>query len=181
MSRARQAIIAAALRDSRPGFVLARADEMLLAWGTNFATAFCGVIDPRSREVTYATAGHPPAIVIDASGAARLLQYEGLPLGIERGGSYPTFRLTADYGSLLILYTDGLIEYDHDLIEGERRVLKAATNIALRRPADPAGAIERAIFKNRKPLDDTAILTIRFAAPVRFSDTPFPAPRYAAP
>jgi serine phosphatase RsbU (regulator of sigma subunit) len=162
MSRVRQAIIAAALHDSDPGSVLARANETLMTRDTRFATAICGYIDPGTLEVTYATAGHPPAIFVEKSGAARLLPYDGLPLGIEHGSSYPTFRLTADHDSLLVLYTDGLIEYDHDLIEGERRMLEAAKNIAIQRVADPAGAIEDAIFKDRKPLDDVAILTIAF-------------------
>lgn len=162
MSRARQAIIAAALQDSDPGSVLARANEILLMHDTKFATAICGYVDPGTLEVTYATAGHPPAILVDRHGVARLLQYDGLPLGIEHGSFYPTFRLRADHDSLLVLYTDGLVEYDHDLLEGERRMLEAAKNIALQRVADPAGAIEDAIFKDHKPLDDVAILTIAF-------------------
>lgn len=162
MSRARQAIISAALLDSDPGSVLARANETLMLHGTTFATAICGYIDPGTLEVTYATAGHPPGILVDKSGVARLLQYDGIPLGIEHGSAYPTFRITASHESLLVLYTDGLLEYDRDLIEGERRMLQAAENIAAQRVADPAGAIEDAIFKTHKPLDDVAILTIAF-------------------
>lgn len=162
MSRARQAIIAAALQDSNPGSVLARANQTLLTYESKFATAICGYIDPGTLEVTYATAGHPPGILVDKSGAAQLLQYDGLPLGVQRETTYQTFSLTAEHGSLLILYTDGLIEYDHDVIEGEQRMLEAARNIAVQRVADPAGAIEDAIFKDRRPLDDVAILTIAF-------------------
>lgn len=162
MSRARQAIIVAALQDSNPSSVLARANETLMMHDTQFATAIYGYIDPGTMEVTYATAGHPPAIVVAESGSAQLLQYDGLPLGVQRGSSYRTFSITADHGSLLVLYTDGLLEYDHDVIEGERRMLEAAKNIAVQRLADPAGAIEDAIFKDREPRDDVAILTIAF-------------------
>jgi len=162
MSRARQAIIAAALQDSNPGSVLTRANETLMMYDTKFATAICGYIDPGTLEITYATAGHPPAILVDQNGAAQLLQYDGLPLGIQRESTYRTFSLTAEHGSLLVLYTDGLIEYDHDVIEGQQRMLEAAKNIAVQRLIDPAGAIEDAIFKNHQPLDDAAILTIAF-------------------
>ena len=163
MRRVRQAIIAAALQDSVPGSVLARANETLMMQDDGkFATAICGYIDPKTLQVTFATAGHPPAIFVDKSGAARLLPYDGLPLGVEHGSSYPTFKLTADPESLLVLYTDGLLEYDHDLIEGERRMLEVAKNIAVKRLPDPAGAIKDAIFTDRKPLDDVAILTIAF-------------------
>jgi serine phosphatase RsbU (regulator of sigma subunit) len=46
MSRARQAIIAAALQDNDPGSVLARANETFMMQDTRFATAICGYIDP---------------------------------------------------------------------------------------------------------------------------------------
>lgn len=162
MSRVRQAIIAAALHDSDPGSVLARANETLMLQDTRFATALCGYVDPGTLEVTYATAGHPPAILVDKDGGAQLLQYDGVPLGVVKGSAYPTFTLRAEHGSLLVMYTDGLLEYNHDLIEGERRMLEVAKNIAIQRVANPAGAIEDAVFKDCKPLDDVAILTIAF-------------------
>lgn len=122
-----------------------------------------GYIEPASREVTYATAGHPPAILVSPDGSARLLPYDGLPLGVETEASYPIFRFTAEPHSMLVLYTDGLIEYDHDVIEGERRMLNAARKIARRRVANPAVEMQDEIFGQHEPLDDAAILTILFA------------------
>ena len=162
MSRARQAIIAAALQDSEPGSILARANTALLLQDTKFATAICGYIDTATLEVTYATAGHPPGIMIDKDGSAQLLEYDGLPLGVAPNAVYPTFRLDAQRDSLLVLYTDGALEYDRDLLEGERRMLQTATDIAVRRVKDPAGAIQDAIFAEYEPLDDVAILAISF-------------------
>lgn len=162
MSRARQAIIAAALHDSDPSAVLARANLTLLLQGTEFATAICGYVDPASLEVTYATAGHPPAIMVDPDGETRLLDYDGPPLGVTKNARYRTFRVEAKPDSLLVLYTDGLIEYDHNIIEGERRMLATAREIALRRATNPADAIQDAIFAANKPLDDVAILTLEF-------------------
>lgn len=80
MSRARQTIIAAALQDCDPGSVLTRANETLMAKDGKFTTAICGYIDPGTLEVAYATAGHPPAILVDKDGAAQLLQYDGVPI-----------------------------------------------------------------------------------------------------
>jgi serine phosphatase RsbU (regulator of sigma subunit) len=162
MSRARQAIIAAALQDSEPGSILVRANTALLLQDTKFATAICGYIDTATLEVTYATAGHPPGIMIDKDGSAQLLEYDGLPLGVAQNAVYPTFRLDAQRDSLLVLYTDGALEYDRDLLEGERRMLQTATDIAVRRVKDPAGAIQDAIFAEYEPLDDVAILAISF-------------------
>lgn len=162
MSRVRQAIVTAALQDSDPATVLARTNETLMLQDERFATAICGYIDPGTLQVTYATAGHPPAILVDKDGSAKLLQYDGVPLGVSAGSAYRTFTLQAQYDSLLVLYTDGLLEYGHDLIAGERRMLEVAKNIALQRLTDSAGAIEDAIFKDCAPLDDVAILTIAF-------------------
>jgi len=167
MSRARQAIIAAALQDIDPGSILARANTALLVQDTNFATAICGYVDTATLEVTYATAGHPPGILIDKDGSAQLLQYDGLPLGVAQNAVYPTFRLDARLDSLLVLYTDGALEYDRDLLEGERRMLQTASDIAVRRLENPAGAIRDAIFAEYEPLDDVAILTISFHDPVQ--------------
>jgi hypothetical protein len=163
MSRARQTILAAALQETNPGAVMARANLSLMLQDTRFATATCGYIDPRSLEVTYATAGHPPGIVVAADGTPRLLEYDGLPLGVAHDARYPSFSFQAEHDALLILYTDGLIEYDRDVIEGERRILEVASDVARRRVDNPAAAIRDAIFEKFEPSDDVAIMTISFA------------------
>lgn len=162
MSRARQAIIAAALYESDPGAILARANKTLMLQDTRFATAICGFVDPRTLHVTYATAGHPPAILTTPQGSARLLEYDGLPLGVHPDATYPSFNFEAGPGSMLVLYTDGLLEYDHNLLAGEQRMLETTRNIARRAVDNPAQEIQDAIFSQYEPLDDVAILTISF-------------------
>lgn len=104
-------------------------------------------------------AGH---VMIDKDGSAQLLEYHGLPLGVAQNAVYPTFRLDATLDSMLVLYTDGALECDRNLLEGERRMLQTASDIAVRRVKNPAGAIQDAIFAEYEPLDDVAILTISF-------------------
>jgi hypothetical protein len=162
MSRARQAIIAAALYEADPGAILERANKTLMLQDTRFATAICGFVDPATLQVTYATAGHPPAILTTPLGGARLLEYDGLPLGIHLDATYPSFTFAAEPHSMLVLYTDGLLEYDRNLIQGERRMLETARAIAGRRVDNPAAEIQDAIFAQYEPLDDVAILTISF-------------------
>lgn len=162
MSRARQAIVAAALHDSDPASILTRANTMLLRHATPLATAICGFVDPATLRVYYATAGHPPAILIDGNGSATLLQYGGIPLGVLADCTYTTFEVAAGPDSMLVLYTDGAIEYDHNIIEGERRMLSTAAAIARGRVSNPAQAIRDPIFTEYKPQDDVTILTIAF-------------------
>ena len=47
------------------------------------ATAVCMALDPYTRELTYASAGHPPSLLVagEAGGASRLDQASGPPLG----------------------------------------------------------------------------------------------------
>ena len=161
MTRIRQAILSAALHDSDPGAILARANAMI-ELTDKFATAICGQINSATLEVVYATAGHPQAMLIDPEGSPELLSYDGPPLGVVRDAVYPSFTLQVKSGSLLVLYTDGLLEYDHDVIKGELRLLDIARRVARERRPDPATAIHDAIFRSSAPQDDVAIMTVAF-------------------
>ncbi|MEA2663736.1 MAG: hypothetical protein QOI11_680, partial [Candidatus Eremiobacteraeota bacterium] len=163
MGRARQAILAVALGATDPGEVFERANLTMMLQDTKFATAICGYVDPATLRVTYATAGHPPAIMVGADHMARHLPYDGLPLGVAHDAAYPSFEVQAEHGALLVLYTDGLLEYDRDLFAGERRILEAVSTVASRRIDNPAAAIRDAIFARYEPTDDVAVMTIAFA------------------
>jgi hypothetical protein len=69
----------------------------------------------------------------------------------------------AEHGALLVLYTDGLLEYDRDLLAGERRILEAVSTVASRGIDNPAAAIRDAIVSRYEPTDDVAVMTIAFA------------------
>ena len=163
MSRARQTIIAASLQERDPGAVLAHANLTLLLQHTKFATAICGFVDPRTLAVSYANAGHPQGIFVTKNGVARLLDHAGLPLSVAHDAAYASFNLTVEPGSMLILYTDGILEYNRDLIFGEERLLRIASDVAKRAIDNPASAIRDAVFTGYEPGDDVAIMTIKFA------------------
>jgi hypothetical protein len=163
MSRARQAIISSALHVDDPGEVLRRANETLMLQDPKMVTAVCGYIDPQTLEICYATAGHPPPVLAAAGTNARFLEHDGLPLGLFAGVPYSSFTTTARAGTLLVLYTDGVIEHKRDLIEGQRRLLEAAESVAAHAVADPARSLRDAIFGAAAPDDDVAIMTISFA------------------
>ena len=105
MIKVRQAVIAAALHHSDPGSILTRANNALTFPENKFATAICGHVDAATLHVSYATAGHPPGILIAADGSARLLEYAGAPLGVESKAAYQTFEFRAEPNSMLVLYT----------------------------------------------------------------------------
>jgi serine phosphatase RsbU (regulator of sigma subunit) len=76
-----------------------------------FVTAVCAHIDVAAHAITYAGAGHPPAILVrKASGDVLELAENGLFLGPFRNVSYTNALAPFDLGDRLLLYTDGIIE-----------------------------------------------------------------------
>ena len=74
-----------------------------------------GVLDPASGELSYALAGHPPALhrpfgVEHSDGIRRLDAVGGPPLGILQSMTYETGRTRIEPGDTLVLATDGILE-----------------------------------------------------------------------
>lgn len=163
MSQLRNMIIAAALFASQPGEILTSANRQLLrlGWEEPAGTAVCASIDPRTRKIDFATAGHPPPLLFGNDEGARWLTDGSLPLGIE-DGEYPTKTAQAAPGSLAVFYTDGLTEFAHNVIEGERLVALAAREAVARKSKKPAFFIKRKVFHDKKYTDDVAIVTVGF-------------------
>ncbi|QMU76131.1 SpoIIE family protein phosphatase [Streptacidiphilus sp. PB12-B1b] len=103
-----------------PDQLLRSLDETASAIGEGqFATCVCAVFDPADSSCVIACAGHPPPVVTEAGGATRLLDVPpGAPLGVG-GVPFESVDFTLAEDSVLVLYTDGLIERrDRDLDEG---------------------------------------------------------------
>ncbi|MEU0134115.1 SpoIIE family protein phosphatase [Streptomyces sp. NPDC006296] len=83
------------------------------------ATCVYAVYDPVTRRCTFANAGHLPPVVAEPGEPARLLDVPpGMPLGVG-GEPFEEVEVELREGSLLALYTDGLVESrDHPLDEG---------------------------------------------------------------
>ena len=127
------------------------------------ATACYLVFDRRTRTLTYATAGHPPPLLIHADGTSTYLDHAtSPPLGPVRGIRYRQAETTLADSDTLLLYTDGLIERRReDLAIGMERLTEfARTTNGL----DIAELCDR--FLHHQPEaafpDDRALLTVRF-------------------
>ncbi|MFF2726766.1 SpoIIE family protein phosphatase [Streptomyces sp. NPDC058008] len=83
------------------------------------ATCVYAVYDPVTRRCTFANAGHLPPVVAEPGEPALLLDVPpGMPLGVG-GEPFEEVEVELREGSLLALYTDGLVESrDHPLDEG---------------------------------------------------------------
>jgi serine phosphatase RsbU (regulator of sigma subunit) len=133
------------------------------------ATAVVGIADAQKYEFVYATAGHPPPVLVEPGRPARLLEFGGLPLGVSEKSSYKMRRVQTVPGARLILYTDGVIEHTRNILEGEKLLLAAVDEAST--ADDTAAAIYRTIFHENSASDDVAILTIGFSVNKRLGLT----------
>ena len=75
-----------------------------------FVTAACALIDLSAQTVTYAGAGHPPALLVRTCGEIVELAENGFFLGPFRHATYANTSAPFGPGDKLVLYTDGIIE-----------------------------------------------------------------------
>lgn len=77
-----------------------------------FVTAMYGIYEPRTRRLTYASAGHPPARVKRCRDGSIfwLDDVGGLPLGIIGEERYAEYTQELQPGDQIIFYTDGITE-----------------------------------------------------------------------
>jgi serine phosphatase RsbU (regulator of sigma subunit) len=164
MNRARPAILAAAITEGTPARILMRANRFLLrAQSTGMVTAACCLFDPALMKMEYATAGYPPPIIVPVGSPPYFLADGGAPMGIVDDLELESLNMLVAKGSTVILYTDGLIEEEHDIVGGEQRLLLAAEQN--RSVGDLSTALFKTAISDGKPRDNVAILTMRLTAP----------------
>ncbi|MBV8148008.1 MAG: SpoIIE family protein phosphatase [Candidatus Eremiobacteraeota bacterium] len=160
MSKVRHAMAAVPRHESDPARILDSAGWFLgKRYPDAIVTAFVAIISPDRRTLRYANAGHPRPL-LRRDGAIFELQDWGLPLGL-RQFERPAQTRSAELrdGDLLVLYTDGLVEWNHDIEEGEQRLQRVVASEAVMASVAPAKLIQRACLPP-KALDDVAILTV---------------------
>ncbi|MFC1400884.1 MULTISPECIES: SpoIIE family protein phosphatase [Streptacidiphilus] len=115
MGRLRTAVRTLAGLDLPPATLLQHVHDLAddLAQGPEealIATCVYAVYDPASRRLVLAKAGHTPPLLIPAGEPAQVLDLpSGTPLGVG-GVPFASVELTVAEGTLLVLYTDGLVE-----------------------------------------------------------------------
>ncbi len=116
------------------------------------------------RTLRWTNAGHPPPLLLDPDGVPRLLQ-EGTPdlmVGVEPEIERADRRTTIAAASVLLLYTDGLVERrGEDITVGLDRL----TTAAARHHGKPVGDFLDAVLADVVPArlqDDVAVLAVKF-------------------
>ncbi len=98
-----------------PSEVLSKLNKLLVEDfpAGKFVTLLYAVLDPVSRSVTFANAGHLLPLLVDESGMRFLDTERGLPLGLSCG-EYSQSTVTLSPGSHLVFYSDGISEASNE-------------------------------------------------------------------
>jgi PAS domain S-box-containing protein len=150
-----------------PADVLDRVDELMGALAVPGLATLAHVHAHRPATVggdwllQVANAGHPPLAVRTPDGAVRLVtEARGRLLGVGLPVSRSTTPVTVPAGSLLVTYTDGLIERHHeDLDQGLDRLV--GTLSALPGDVRPGDVCSALLPLAGRPSDDVAIMVVQ--------------------
>ena len=109
------------------------AEQVDIATDRHFATVLVGIAELTSRRVVLANAGHLSPLLVSAAGSAFVDTAVGLPLGVRRDehrpSRYPLTTIDMPAGSMLLAFTDGLVERrNEDLDDGLRRLAGLAAS-----------------------------------------------------
>ncbi|MEV0416401.1 SpoIIE family protein phosphatase [Streptomyces sp. NPDC050448] len=177
MGRLRTAVRTLADVDLPPDELLTHLDDLIIHLSADEAdggtvgetaggigtTCLYVVYDPVTCRCTVARAGHPPPAVVSPDGAVYLLDVPaGPPLGLG-GLPFETIEVDLPEGSMLALYTDGLLQArEHDIDEALDSMFAAL--------AHPASTLETVCDRvltallTHRPDDDVALLIARTRA-----------------
>ncbi|MFF7468885.1 SpoIIE family protein phosphatase [Streptomyces sp. NPDC008092] len=112
MGRIRPALRSHAVCGTEPAQALTQANRQLVALDPGrFVSCLYAHLDLAHRRAVLSTAGHPPPVLRHPDGHAEVLPLPpGLLLGIDPDADYPATEIPLAPGSILALYTDGLVE-----------------------------------------------------------------------
>ncbi|MGW0662320.1 SpoIIE family protein phosphatase [Streptodolium elevatio] len=172
MGQLRSAVRAFSTGGKEPGQVVACTNRLLADLDPGLFASCCYIeLDTRTGVCRIVRAGHPPPIVCGPDADAHVLDVAGgTLLGVDRSSDYPVTRVVLRPGSLLALYTDGLVEDAGDDIGNGIERLRAS--VARGHPpggsratvavADLADRLVREAGRVTDRADDVALLLTRW-------------------
>jgi len=132
-----------------------------------FVTAGCGIIDPATGTVRYASAGHEPPLLLQLEGTVRSPAPDGgAAIGINAGEIYPLQEVLLAPGDLLLLYTDGVTDAE-DRAGARFGLDRLATLLRDSAGLHPAAVVERVVqtaashAEGFHATDDLTVLALR--------------------
>jgi sigma-B regulation protein RsbU (phosphoserine phosphatase) len=161
------------LPDATPATIMAQMNTCLYSDFTGvglFATLFVARYDPASRLLHYANAGHSPVICCPAGGTARLLEADGIPLGVLPDTLVTDCTLPLAAGDLLVVASDGLNEARDSAgtLFGYERLLRLVQSLAPLPAAQIVQQLAHAVtqYRGDSPQDDDQTILVLKGVPL---------------
>jgi serine phosphatase RsbU (regulator of sigma subunit) len=162
MGQVRTAFRAYALRGATPKSVVERLNRLIPTLDADhFSTMIYLHWDPRERLARLVRAGHPPPIIASPGRQPAFLDSEvAIPLGVLPEAGYRNVRVHLEPGTMLIFYTDGLVEQEENLRIGLERLRRSVP----RAGTDLEVVCDRVLKEMRlaDATDDVALFVVRF-------------------
>jgi serine phosphatase RsbU (regulator of sigma subunit) len=173
MATTRAYLRALALTNARVGDILYMANRALAADVDDgrFVTLFMAHLDPATRTLVYANAGHPPGYILGHDGSVRaVLGSTGIPLGIMDEAKYAEAdAIKLEHGDHVLLLTDGIFEANGT--DGTAFGTERAIEVVRAHREEPAGRIVEALHQAVRDfvgtdnlIDDVTSLVIKVDA-----------------
>ena len=164
MGQVRSMLRAYAIDHPDPGEVLTRTNSALTRLLPEaLATAVYAVLDPATGDLVYANAGHLPPLVATGAGQVDYLdEAVGRMLGASPEPAFTTGRRRLPTGTVLLNYTDGLIENGHrDLTDGLEELAGVMRRSAALTAEQICDAVRDALLGTDVRDDDVCLLAVR--------------------
>jgi serine phosphatase RsbU (regulator of sigma subunit)/integral membrane sensor domain MASE1/anti-sigma regulatory factor (Ser/Thr protein kinase) len=164
MGRLRTALGALAMNNDDPAALLSKVDEFVGGPdGTAYATVFYAIVEIENGAIQYASAGHPPALLLTA---------EGVPTWLDRGQGMPLYGESArprsqgsavlEKGGALVLYSDGLVERRGESLDvGLARLERLASELFERTPEGICEELFTRFGVGTRREDDVVVLVMK--------------------
>jgi sigma-B regulation protein RsbU (phosphoserine phosphatase) len=124
-----------------------------------YLTASYAHLNRRTGRLSVVSAGHPPVIVVRASGISQTLEMDSDPLGIFSALVIQRKEVRVSPGDRFYLYTDGLIEcYGDSRKKGLKRLIDSCVRHCAETLCDAASAIARDIETSAGSVRDDLLL-----------------------
>ena len=170
MGQLRSAVRALAGAGFEPAGVLRHLDTFVeQVDAARYATLAYAEVDPDAGDVSFASAGHPPPVLIAPDGAPHLfMEGRSPPLGVTGpGGSRCQASFALPPGAGFLLYTDGLVERRGEPIDAGIERLLAAIRASPDASPSSLDSLPQALLEGGTGDDDVCLLSFRLSGQVR--------------
>lgn len=164
MGQLRSSARALLVNGAEPARLIEELDSAaMLIPGAYFTTVFVGTLDTSTGDLTYSSAGHPPALLAAPDAAIEMLtEASAVPLAVQHPITRPQASTRLQPGATLMLYTDGLVERRGLVIDDG---IRSAGDILVDTLGSSAEDVADAMLGSQTPPggfdDDVAIVVYR--------------------